>query len=906
MIITVKPGRSGFVQYATNREDAAFTIIEGEPLKMDLLANQILNDFPNRAYSHYSYVLSFKEEGLTKDDLYQYYLSFKEKMFCNYDTRELEFLSVIHWDDNKPHIHVYVLNASTINGRDLRLYRGYADFKRVLSIQENINYEYSLESVFDNAHLFKLTKEQKQRNWRHKKGAESGIVFDDLVEENFREFILASTSFNDFIEKIEKKYGRVKVQKFDKITGDGLSEMQILQEHSLSMLDQPLEKGGGLRRFSSKLYNAQWFNQNLPLLKKKLESSPLSSLTYKNSEKLSQDAYDFMFQATTSAHAQHLLERKVGKEYLKANLSELLVNELGNIAQTPPIDGAEDFYIERLERWFSLCTAKELDFFLKEFDYDSISIMDGYVLLQIKGKHLRIFEENIYQFLKNGQIVSSDDKEDAMHLHHALLEACENLSSNKNKAIAREALEHLFYSKRIKNKEEFENLLAIYGLSIKRINIDKRKGRYISLVNEDGISFSIYNDVLYALVNDGISPEDHEAAKSAAIESVLLKSYINNYTQALCAELLGRGRYVHTIDDYRLKDSPIKDYAIKGENGNNVYYEHFFNNRFEEILDEGRVVTIKKTLDEKRSAHAMADLFYMKGSTRILLDVGTKEFRDALIERIREKGYPIAVIDGVNTLYEPATLEASFDVEKILATARTRAKDVITHFNVHGSLVALYQNPLSKRSEVEEARAILGQAAAVGRAAFTALADTLDISFERVGQDREKGKYVTFSFKGKKIAVYDDALYALYKEGDIKSFVPKPQNATEEAVVDALNEIKHPLRKTDILMEGQGGGVGRKNDAYYKSKYVRCLDKGDTIDVSHVGDYSHAAKELLELALKNGWKGILVKENEMAAAVHAAAKVAGVAIPVYDKSGMRIGDVDLSEPSEDGLVELDV
>ena len=76
MIINVRASSSvDFGKYLTDREQSAFTIIEGNAQRIDSIAEAMLPANPKKNISHYSYVLSFKEKNLTKEEIISLYLN---------------------------------------------------------------------------------------------------------------------------------------------------------------------------------------------------------------------------------------------------------------------------------------------------------------------------------------------------------------------------------------------------------------------------------------------------------------------------------------------------------------------------------------------------------------------------------------------------------------------------------------------------------------------------------------------------------------------------------------------------------------------------------------------------------------------------------------------------------------
>ncbi len=784
MIISIKPGKKGFAQYSTDREDKAYTIIEGDPLRIDKISSEVLSHSMNRKVSHYSYVLSFKEENLTKNELYEYYQRFKELMFANYNPLELEILSVIHWDDKKPHIHCYVINYSMLNNKNLRLYRGYPDFPRVEAIQEKINYEYSLASPFNNINLLSLTNEQKKRDWVHKKGETYYEVFDDFFYEEIENTIKISKNYDEFIEKLSVSAGNIEIQTYDKIDKALFDKAKFLKEKHLVLKEKENTTGGNYR-YISKLFDKKWFNDNLDKIKEALEKTSITNIKYSQSRK-SKEAYEKIFNETTQKHLEDITERFVGKEFVKNNYFDLVSNELAKILNfnfTFADQRSFDILSSNIERYLQVCRSKyDIEEFLQKFKFDSYVIEEGYVSFSVQGHSIEIYNENLYRYFTGIQELDFSENDDLKEMQESLTKSLTDLSTNRNRALARELLEKLFYIQKIKNKEEFEKLLDLLGLKIERGGVDKRKGSYITLSNETG-KFSLYNDVIYSLVNSNSSHEEYIQKRKDTVSEELNKKFTRFYIEGVCSDILQKGNSINTVYDYQLLNSPLKNFSLSGNNKTGFIYKNQERSKFDEIRDYGKTVSVVKSINDKRSGKNCADMFFLKGSDYISVDTKSDEFKQGLVERIKEKKYGIRVIDEKgNLLYAPAQTpneDVSKQVENIAKEIRTRLQNGIqtSSKSIVEILNEIKSLDINTRQGQNEFRKLMEELSKMDKTILEACCNTLGINIVRAGKDTKLGEYGTFQFRDKKVSVYSKDIH------DIVDRLAKESRAKENTQV---------------------------------------------------------------------------------------------------------------------------
>lgn len=806
MIINIKAGKGSSVgNYLTDRDSEAFTIIEGNAKRFDDLAEILLRENSKREISHYSYVLSFKETNITKDKMFEVYNDFKEKMFQSYNNNELEVFSVIHWDDNKPHIHCVVLNGSQVdNSRDLRLYRGYADFSRIAAIQEGINYEHNLSSLFDNYNLLSLTNEQQKRDWLVKKGKYFYDVEDDRIFGKIEHFIKSSKNYTEFINKIAIDFGRFEIFSSDKI-GAGFDKSKLLKEYSLILKDNKLSNGDN-RVFKSKLFNEVWFNKNLKEIQNALNKVSIKEVKF-SQKRHSASEYDKIFHETTQKHQEHITKRKIGKEYLLHNKDTVLADGLTALLRMNLNTIDTDVAEANIERYLDYTDENYISQFIQELKASTLLINEDHVELHVGKKSIKIYNEKFLKLLlldknpTNGQgsntLPSSLPVEtfDSKAFEKALL----GLKNTKNKNIIRLNLTALFYEKKIKNKKELETILKPYGLNILRIAEDKKRGKYLTL-ECNGEKVSVYDTFIFDTITKNTNLSSYSKNRDKAIENNLKYDFINNYIKSLYFDLEKQSRVnVKTISDFRLLKSPDIENGIvlsHGIIGSNEYKEILSKNKNEFITQSNGYLRVEKSLNRFQTGKNLADLYMLRGEHNLYLD---KDFDEEILKgfkaRVEEKKYSFALWDKDNNYLHGTSLLYSYKGEgakepssatKSLSSVSTGQEndatgsgDDLTEFlkssyhqgmeesggvdSILDIIHKLENLDISTQAGMQEFREAMISLNINNQHLFSALCSTLDIEISRVGFDKEKGDYATFIFKDKKIAVYDSGVTSAAK-----------------------------------------------------------------------------------------------------------------------------------------------
>ena len=695
MIISVKASSSvDFGDYLTNRKKEAFFIIEGESKRADLAAKELLESHPNKKISHYSYVLSFKEEDISKDEMIEHYLRFKEMMFSQYKNEELEILSVIHFDDNKPHIHCAVLNGSMIdNGRDLRLFRGNVDISRVTSVQEIINYENDLASPFENSNLLSLTPSQQKRDWLVKKGKPYYRVFDDTFELYIEKALKECSDFDSFVSMVEGRFGRVLIKnKKGILKENGLNESLAKGEFELVLVDKKLPNGIDNYKYSSKLFNEKWFKKKISEIKANLDKGKrLKNIKYSQKRK-SLNEYRRIFKETTDKHIEHLNFKKVGKEFLDNNFDFVSLNSLNmlsvdfDLSQKRFDDVYLDYLSSKVERYLSFSGKNGLLAFAERFD-KKIEVDNNKVFLKLSSDNkIEIFNDDFVGFVVNGKkssllekgsLFDSEDKE----IYKELFFLLKKINDNKAKARVRVLLEELIYKKKITSKESMEFLFDSLGLSVKRFGSDVKKGNYITLENEYG-KVSIYNDFIASFFNkkkeNDFNYMEYKKKRDNRIEDHLKG---DNFFHTFVTDVYFKNidkynkmykkayNQIDNIYDYRLyKSDTLIDVYFRADklendkNKNDISYNGCKIDIVEMIDDD--TIKINKSINGYITGKNIADSFALKSYTQISLENVTDEMRMGIIDRIKEKKYNLSVIESSEVIFSSDTVEKALQKEQ--------------------------------------------------------------------------------------------------------------------------------------------------------------------------------------------------------------------------------------------------
>lgn len=780
MVIDVRPSTSiDAGRYLTNRDTQAFTLIEGSSSRFDYLSEKLLKDNPKKKNSHYSFILSFKEEHLNKDKLFKYYEEFKKMMFKNYHSSELEILSVAHWDDNKPHIHCLVLNGSQIDkDKDLQIYRGTVDFTRNTSISEIINYKHGLASPLDNLNLLSLSKEQKLRDWKMKKrGKKHYQVFDDLFHADVERLLKSNevNNFNDFIEKIEDNYGEAIINTSDK------TKAKLLKDFELVLTNKNLDSGGNYT-YKSVLFNEKWFNKNILKLKTTLKKVDLKDIVYSKNRK-SLKEYERLYKETSKKHLEHITKRKIGKDYISKSKDIVLENSLKNILASTSRNDTEAVEIS-IERFLHNANTKYILEFIKKYDIDSISYTKDSVVLNKKGKSYEIYNEKLNKILRNKMHNNKEFNSLLLgdgNYTEKIKELLKNISSNRNKAEARLLLEESFYEKRIKNRKELQSFLKELNLKLLKTSYDIKRGGYITLESKKGVKFSVYNDAMAGISNISSDNSLYKEIRNKEIDKDLNNNFITNYVKSVYIDLYSSEsrKPINSVYDYRLEksDSLLDQYfKIYNSNTKGEKIDKFiYNNKSKianeqiDILNDGSIRVVK-SLDRFQTGINLADLYMINGKKDISIDIFLDgDLKDGFIHRIKEKNYDIRLWDKEGVLIHDGTavekeymIDEKEDIESLELKVDETYKEATNRINKDGGVISILEQveelknlDIRTKKGVDNFRRLMNEIGKKNLNTIDAVCSTLDIEPLKTGKDSRKGEYATFKYKDKKIAVYD-------------------------------------------------------------------------------------------------------------------------------------------------------
>jgi hypothetical protein len=767
MIISIKASSSNnFGNYLVDRDTNAYTIIEGDAKRIDNIATYLLEKYPEREITNYSFVLSFKEEHLTKDDLYTYYQDFKEKAFKNYNPDELEILSVIHWDDNKPHIHCNVIASSMIDERDLRLYRGFPDFSRFTAIRELINYKYNLESPLSDLNILSLTKSQKKRDRIARKGGRYYEVFDDFFKNNIENILKQPnvTNFENFILEINKKYGKLDITNAKESLNDTFMKSKVLKPNRLTLLNESnsFDKKEHYS-YDSILFNKDWFNKNIVKLKKNLNTTSLDNIKYSRKRKSSKE-YHNIYNQSTKKHNNHLIQRKVGKDYLKNTGINAKPDKLTTIFATQIRN--KELFDYRLDKYVD-SIKNDTKNFTPLIDYAKSKKFQ----VDISSGSIKLTKED-YEYIIEGAFNSPINN--IKHLEDELEKELLSIKKNNSKKRIRLLIEELFYLKKIKSKKEFELYLQSLGLTVIKTAFDSNRGFNATLENNLG-KITIYNDAIYSLCNiDKVDKKSYKKEKIEMIDSELKKKFTSNYVKSVYISMQQKEdlKHINTINDYRLdKSDDLIDQYFKIFNTNSEEKIHKFqyknSNNISEVIKIGNDGTVRvlKSLNKHQTGMNLADLYAFNGFKGISLEnITDDELKNGFIARVKEMNYPISVYNNLGDIEF-----SGFNKKKISEEELT--KEVIKNMNESdefNSLLALIEKidniNINTNEGVINFRNTLIELNGNYPDNYELILNTMGIEFIRSSKDKTKGDYTTYLYKDKKIAVYDTSISKKYSQ----------------------------------------------------------------------------------------------------------------------------------------------
>lgn len=826
MLVTIKPGRAGFAIYAISRDENAFVILEGDPLRAETIANMLLAE---HQYSHMSFAISFKEENLNLEQIQEIYEEWKKKFFSNYTKDELEIFSVVHFDDQKPHIHCSVMQYSMENDKDLRLFRGRPDFPRNEAVTELINYQFGLASHFDNIGLFKLTKTQKKRDWKVKKGSRFYFVEDDEIYTTIEKEAKEAKNFNDFVSRLKEIYPLVTVYN---------QSQNYLGETTLALSPE--------KKFTSFLFNEKWFNRNIDSLRKRDFSKVKISLKRKT-----QNQYEKIYQETTEKHLKHLSKRKVGKENYR---KEMMKKVLSAIANEEPLYTHEDAW--KME--------EDIAIVLKGAGADVFFEDEEKIEYSFNGK--RFTHKKILPFL----LKENEDDTKAVKIKLQAYDLSKYLEKNK---FVEELIDFCLKGN-IRHGKDFATLLEELHIRIGGVGEDIKRGRYVKISKNKGKNIYLYNDFLAAIAD--LTPErleELEKIKKNKLEE-LKGRFLKTYLNTVASSALFNNTSPASCIEYQIHNSPLLNFSVKGDKKTKILTRREQGRAHDIIIDSGDHLQLSKSLDFEKSVESMLEMIRIKGWKSISIDKSSTLYHRLLAEIIK-KEIPLVVKDERNgnivydgTKKKQVEAKAYFDtlfedpemdvfISSLLATEPTSRKNK--------EAIRLMIEEFAKRTS--------------DPLLLKSLLETLGYKLIRAGEDPKKGKYLTIEKNGQKLALYNPTAADVLlpqkgisqKDISLLSFVNKQTKSNQtidefykkKKLLEALYNLALPdMFKADIFIASEYTGGHRS--ITFRQKDSEIIDKGESIEVVKTKDMASAASDVLKIAQMKGTPYLDTDNSEFA------------------------------------------
>ena len=592
---------------------------------------------------YFRMLLSFKEEDLDLSQLTEIYQTFKERFFKNYDKDEYNLFSVIHWDDNKPHIHVGVISNSIINQKALRVMRGYHDVPRVDAIAETINYEYSLASAKESISLFQLTPSQKIRDWKVKKGRPYYEVPDDEIHLFIKQSVKKSNNFDEFTAILKKRFPNLTITaKEFETQAQGKMKEEILDLKIDSQNDQPY-------RYKSFLFNKEWFNKNIKTLKNEDDLSSFRT----SIKRESYDHYQKQFDRMSENHRAELEERNIHEGLLEHKLmtkqislgdKDVLSNmDLTNITTKNIYDlkqhnlqtktGKQKFADQLSFITQRLNSVEELEMILDLIDFEYKSSGTGvdknkYVIITPKDSFIPITVRNDHLFKIANQ--SSDDLLPQFQtVSQPLEELISPYSTSKREELSIIKKKILEFS--LGNISTKEELFAEFGkanIEIIKEGEDYKKGKYLT-VKYKNKKFNLFSQMLY-----NIYQEQFETLPTT-------KPQPNDLLSSVTKEVSTGELKPESLNEFALKNEDYIDCQIEAfsnEESKNFFPDSQTRDRnlpylYKKIGD--RRILVEKCLDIEKFIIDLCNEANDSKTTKIKLN-GDYDFQDNIIKRFKE------------------------------------------------------------------------------------------------------------------------------------------------------------------------------------------------------------------------------------------------------------------------------
>lgn len=624
LVDTPKDIKSGY-GYVVNRDQDKYTILEGDIKLFD----RISFDLKNRGITDSPYdtlVLSFEEEDLTLDEIMEIYYDWKELYLGSYDPDEYHLFSVVHWDDDHPHIHIGVINRSMVNEKQLRMTRYGVDNKesgRNGAIQEIINYKYKLKSPIGEKWLYQTTREQKKRDWEVGKGKPFYEVDDDKIYAYFKSSLRQSNNFNEFLNLIELRYGKVEIRK------------EFEEEVIVNI---------GSKRYKSLLFNEHFFNEHIDELKLGVERFEIGGL------RKDENYYLELYDDKNEKHSAELEKRHIHEGLLEYKLGK---GELGFLKDVINIDEEFD-KAKKLKNYDIDTDGAKIEEVLKGVDnyifclddlklflkYGEMSIKDygindnnGWIIVTKDEKDIKIYDNGLFEICKTGRYDKLYFEKINRRRVEKIKDKIDKLPLNKreNVELIKISIFDEIIERNIMNKASFEILLDEIG--VKKINEGHsvNRGGYITLEIKDK-KVAFYDDIIYGFYHDNdLSGEFEDIVINEDFDGLP-----NDVVKSSLIDIVG-GDAIKPESVYEFKLKYIEDVGLRviksGAKQEDIDLN--FNTQRDRkakavVYDKGVEIDLKKSLTHQDGTDAVIDIMGKKDWKSVRLD-GDREYQKSLI-----------------------------------------------------------------------------------------------------------------------------------------------------------------------------------------------------------------------------------------------------------------------------------
>lgn len=630
LIDTPEDIKDGY-SYVVNRDEDKYTILEGDIKLFDKIAF----DLRNRGVTSSPYdrvVLSFEEEDLTLEEIQEIYYEWKEMYLGNYDEDEYCLFSVIHWDDDHPHVHVGIINRSMVNEKHLRMTRYGVDNTikgRNHAIQEIVNYKHGLKSPHSEKYFYQTTREQKKRDWEVGKGKVFYEVEDDKIYEIMRMATSYSDDFDDFVRKIESELRTAGILDSDERIkiGDSYYEEVIVNI--------------GKKRFKSLIFNEDFYNSHIEEIKNGEDRFKVDSIRLGESEYLNMfEEKDFGHNSELNRRKIHhgLLEHKINKGELNFLRDSLDIDrEFERIREIKGLDFSSDNDRELIDRYvrdmgeYIFCVEdltlilQYCGFELKSSGGDYVSISRG------EGDDLYIHSEKLCDAATVSRGDEKYNEKISAFQKTKIRDLIDKLPLNKrgNLEIIKAHILNEIYEKGISNRKSLDLFLDEIG--IKKVNDGrhKNKGGYITL-DINGKKSAIYDELLYGYYN-GKNMDDYIDNEYELSNSSLTSTLMDIEDGAVMKP--------ESVNEYKLKYSD--DFGFIMIDGDANMNDLRIAKRIERdrkartiVYDRGSEVELKRSLSEVDSHKAMLKILDEKKWNKLKLSGKNLGYQKSLVSSL--------------------------------------------------------------------------------------------------------------------------------------------------------------------------------------------------------------------------------------------------------------------------------